>query len=96
MNKNKNKNKNISGTYYIRVRKTGWYLYYQSFEAGKRQQEPVDSKAFATIGFKKEMSTDEAKARCQQINKERNFLREKIRVAAKRVTELKTIIFIKQ
>ena len=37
------------------------------------------------------MSVDEAKARCTQLNKENTFIKDKIRVSAKRVTELKTV-----
>ncbi len=37
------------------------------------------------------MSVIEAKARCSQLNKENTFIRNKIRIAAQRVTEIRTI-----
>lgn len=83
--------KNIKGSYYIRVRDSGWYLWHQGWIDGKRAQTAVDKKAFREFGFKKEMSVEDAKAKCVQLNKERSLVREKIRVAAKRVTELKSI-----
>ncbi len=81
----------VKGSYYIRVRDSGWFLWHQSWDAGKRIQARVDGKAYLEFGFKAEMSVDEAKARCVQLNKERSLIREKIRVSAKRVTELRTI-----
>lgn len=80
-----------SGTYYIRVRPTGWYVWHQSWKDGKRTQEKVASLAVRDLGFKAEWSVDQAKAHCRQLNKERSLIKEKIRKAAKRVTELKTI-----
>ena len=85
------KNKSIGGSYYVRVRASGWYLWHQSFSEGKRIQEPVDKKAYRDFGFKEQMSVDEAKKRCVQLNKERSLIKEKIRLSAKRVTELRTI-----
>ncbi len=79
------------GNYYIRVRTTGWFLWYQFYENGVRHQERVDSKAARDLGFKPEMSVTDAKKLCTQINKERSLLKDKIRVAAKRVTSLKTL-----
>lgn len=80
-----------NGSYYIRVRPTGWYLWHQSYVNGKRVQTKVDGKALVTLGFKREWSIDEAKAHCSQLNKERSFIKEKVRLAAKRVTELRSI-----
>ena len=84
-------NQRIKGTYYIRVRSAGWYVWYKYYEDGKSLREKVDSKAIRDLGFRNEMSVDEAKAHCTQLNKERSLRREKIRKSAKRVTELKTI-----
>ena len=81
----------ISGSYYIRVRKTGWYVWFQSYADGVRKQEPVDKMATRELGFKPEMSVDDAKAHCAQLNRERSFLKEKVRLAAKRVTELRSV-----
>lgn len=84
-------NKRIKGTYYIRVRSTGWYVWYKCYEDGKSTRESVDKKALRDLGFKNEMSVEDAKKHCSQLNKERSLIREKIRKSAKRVTELKTI-----
>lgn len=85
------KTRSIKGTYYIRVRATGWFVWYKYYDEGKACREPVDKKAVRDIGFKEEWSVDQAKAHCSQLNKERSLLREKVRKAAKRVTELKTV-----
>lgn len=82
------KHNSVNGSYYIRTRKSGWYLYHQSFVNGVRTQQPVDANALHTFGFKTEFSLEEAKKRCVQLNAERSMQKEKIRVAAKRVTEL--------
>lgn len=84
-------NKRVSGTYYIRVRSAGWYVWYKFYEDGKSHRESVDKKAIRDLGFKNEMSVDDAKKHCVQLNKERSLIREKIRKSAKRVTELTTI-----
>ena len=83
--------KQIAGSYYIKARSTGWYLYYQSYKDGVRKQEAVAKLAYQELGFKLEMSVDDAKARCIQLNKDRSLTKEKVRVAAKRATELKSI-----
>lgn len=85
------KSKQLSGNYYIRVRPTGWFVWYQHYVEGKRTQERVDDKAVRDIGFKKEWSVDQAKTHCHQLNNERSLLKEKMRVSAKRVTSLKSI-----
>lgn len=81
----------MNGSYYIRARATGWYVWYQSYSDGKRTQEPIVKLAMRDLGFKPEMSLDEAKAHCKRLNQERAFIKEKIRVAAKRVTELRSV-----
>lgn len=79
---------NPVGSYYIFIKRNRWYVYHQRYVDGKRKQESVDEKASRDLGFKKEWSVDEAKAHCKQLNKERSLIKEKIRVAAKRVTSL--------
>jgi hypothetical protein len=83
--------KQVEGSYYIRVRTTGWYLWFQRYTDGIRKQEKVAVLAYRELGFKVEMSVDEAKARCAQLNKERGLIKTKVRLAAKRVTELKSL-----
>lgn len=56
-----------------------------------RKQERVDDKAFRDLGFKTTMSVSDAKTHCSQLNKDRSLTRSKIRVAAKRVTEIQTL-----
>jgi hypothetical protein len=79
------------GSYYVRVRKTGWYVWYQHYVDGKRVQEPVVKTAYHELGFRVEMSVDQAKERCVQLNKERALTKEKVRLAAKRVESLKSL-----
>jgi len=80
----------IKGNYYIRIRPTGWFLWYQTSNNGKREFKKVPDLALIEFGFKKTMSVEEAKARCKQLNKERSFVREKIRLAAQRITSIQT------
>ncbi|HEY8272542.1 MAG TPA: hypothetical protein VIG33_16735 [Pseudobdellovibrionaceae bacterium] len=81
----------VKGSYYIRVSKSGWYVCYQFYKDGVRSQASVAKLAYRELGFKTEMSVDEAKERCKLLNAERGLIKDKIRVAAKRVTEIKNI-----
>ena len=86
------KSAQISGSYYIRARKTGWFVYHQKcFAGGIRHRAPVPALALRELGFRAEWTVAEAKRHCSQLNKERSLLREKIRLSAKRVTGLKTV-----
>lgn len=80
----------IKGSYYIRIRPSGWYVWYQTSNEGKRAFEKVADLALPELGFKSSMSVDDAKARCVQLNKERSLIREKIRISAKRVTSIQS------
>lgn len=78
----------IKGSFYIRVRPTGWFVWYQTWIDNVRSQTKVADLALAELGFKPTMTVDEAKARCVQLNKERSLIRDKIRVSAQRVTSI--------
>lgn len=79
------------GVFFIRVRKTLWNVWYQYYEKGKRYQEKVELLAYPEIGFRPDMSAEEAKARCKQLNTERRIEKDNIRKAASRVVELKVL-----
>lgn len=82
------------GTFYIKKNgssKGTWSLYYQTFHENKKSQESVVKLAYEELGFRTDMTLDEAKARVKQLNAERKIDREKIRKSAKRVIELKLI-----
>jgi len=79
------------GSYYIRVREAGWYLWYQTWNQGQREQTKVQELAYRELGFDKfRMSPEEAKARCKQINRERSLIRDKIRRSANRIVSITT------
>lgn len=78
------------GSYYIRVRKTGWYVWHQEWQEGKRTQEKVADIACRTLGFQPEWSVDQAKAHAAQLNREQSDIRDKIRKAGKRLTSLRS------
>lgn len=80
-----------TGSYYIMVKQGTWYVYYQHYVEGKRKQEIVPKLAQKDLGFRPEMSVDDAKGRCKHLNSERCLLKEKIRLSAKRVTGLRSL-----
>ncbi len=73
----------VQGSYYIRNRQNGWYVWYQFYIEGIRKQEPVDKLAVRDLGFKPEWSVDKAKEHCVHLNRERSLLKDKIRETAK-------------
>jgi integrase len=83
-----------TGIFYIKKdgSTTGrWNVYYQHFTDGKRKQEAVKKYAYQELGFRPDMDLDEAKARCKQLNSERSIEKQKVRLAASRVVELKIL-----
>lgn len=88
MSKKPNK---LVGSYFVRVRKTMWNLWYQHYKDGDRAQDKVPLLAYKDLGFRVDMSALEAKVRCKQLNSERAIDKEKIRLSAERVTEFKII-----
>ena len=82
----------LKGSFYIRARKANWYVCFQAYENGNRKQKSVAKIALHSLGFNQSMSVFEAKLRCSILNRERNILKSKMRIAGKRIEE-KTVIF---
>ena len=83
-----------TGSFYVRKNgsKTGsWSLYYQHWKENKKQQDLVEKLAYAEFGFRLDMNLEEARKRCKQLNSERRIDKDKIRLSAERVTELKLL-----
>lgn len=80
--------KTFKGNYYIRIRPSGWFVWYQTSNDGKRSFEKVADLALGELGFKQTMTVDEAKARCVLLNKERSLIRDKVRKSAQRLTSI--------
>jgi integrase len=81
----------VKGNYYIRNRTSGWYVWYQFWNDGLRVQQKVEVAAYATLGFRQSMTLEEAKKRCQQLNKERAIIKDTVRTAATKVVELESL-----
>lgn len=81
----------LKGSFYIRTRKCGWYLWHQSYNSGKRNQKTVPRIAMQSLGFCRTFSTEQAKFQCSQLNKERSLLNNQKRLAGQRLTDFLSV-----
>lgn len=72
------------GSYYCPGRKTKkkgvvWRLMYQSYKNGERSQDPVGEREFTRLGFKQDMTPEEARRQAKIINAENRLKNSKDR-----------------
>lgn len=62
-------------SYYVRRSgATGWIVYLQSYEDGKRRQENIPQAAYANLGFNRQsMTLEQARERVRRLNKEHSI-----------------------
>jgi hypothetical protein len=71
-------------SFYVRIRKSGWYLYEEKYVDGERLQLKVPNQIYLEIGIDPDLSPEAAKQRVKEINKERSFQRKQQHAAAAR------------
>lgn len=71
-------------SFYVKKNRKSWTLYEETYVMNVRSQEPVPKESYPTLGFRLDMSTDEAVARSKELNKTHTIERKSAAKAARR------------
>lgn len=76
---------------YSSSKKGSWRLLEKTYRDGKTLRKTIPKMAFRELGFREDMSIDEARSRAKQLNQQSNIDRRKEVEAARRVEHLKLV-----
>lgn len=86
------KTEKVEGSYFIRAKPSGkWYVFHQVYKDGKASQTSIPAESYETLGFQRHWSVIQAKAFCQELNKEKSKEKQTIRRAAQKANEIVSV-----
>jgi len=81
----------MSSFYIAKSGKNNWRVIEEVWSKGKRAQKSVPKMAHAELGFRADMTMNEARARVEQLNKQQGIIRKKAAATARRIQNDKVI-----